>query len=62
MQKTKIAIFASGSGSNAKAIIEHSFDSNYSVDLIVSNKNEEKIVQPKNVADLFNNINGFSIL
>lgn len=29
---------------------------------IVSNKYEEKIVQPKNVADLFNNINGFSAI
>lgn len=29
---------------------------------VVSNKNEEKIVQPKNVADLFNNINGFSVI
>ncbi|MDG1728886.1 MAG: TonB-dependent receptor [Algibacter sp.] len=29
---------------------------------IVSNKYEEKIVQPKNVADLFNNINGFSVI
>lgn len=38
MQKTKIAIFASGTGSNAKAIIEHSFKANYEVDLIISNK------------------------
>jgi iron complex outermembrane recepter protein len=29
---------------------------------VVSNKNDEKIVQPKNVADLFNNINGFSVI
>ena len=29
---------------------------------IVSNKYDEKIVQPKNVADLFNNINGFSVI
>ena len=29
---------------------------------IVSNKFDEKIVQPKNVADLFNNINGFSVI
>lgn len=29
---------------------------------VVSNKYEEKIVQPKNVADLFNNINGFSVI
>ncbi len=38
MSKTKIAIFASGTGSNAKAIIEHSFQANYEVDLIISNK------------------------
>lgn len=37
MSKTKIAIFASGNGSNAKAIIEHSFKANYEVDLIISN-------------------------
>ena len=36
MSKTKIAIFASGTGSNAKAIIEHSFKANYVVDLIIS--------------------------
>ncbi|WP_298499713.1 TonB-dependent receptor [uncultured Algibacter sp.] len=29
---------------------------------VVSNKYEEQIVQPKNVADLFNNINGFSVI
>ncbi|WP_439153089.1 TonB-dependent receptor domain-containing protein [Winogradskyella sp.] len=29
---------------------------------IVANKYVEKIVQPKNVADLFNNINGFSVI
>jgi len=29
---------------------------------VVSNKYDEKIVQPKNVADLFNNINGFSVI
>ena len=29
---------------------------------IVANKYDEKIVQPKNVADLFNNINGFSVI
>ncbi|WCO02867.1 TonB-dependent receptor [Psychroserpens ponticola] len=29
---------------------------------VVSSKNDEKIVQPKNVADLFNNINGFSVI
>ncbi|WP_299110379.1 TonB-dependent receptor [uncultured Winogradskyella sp.] len=29
---------------------------------VVANKYEEKIVQPKNVADLFNNINGFSVI
>ncbi|MGB5417656.1 TonB-dependent receptor domain-containing protein [Algibacter sp.] len=29
---------------------------------IVSNNYEEDIVQPKNVADLFNNINGFSVI
>ena len=29
---------------------------------IVSNTYDEKIVQPKNVADLFNNINGFSVI
>jgi len=36
--KTKIAIFASGTGSNAKSIIDYSFSSNYKVELIVSNK------------------------
>jgi len=29
---------------------------------VVANKYDEKIVQPKNVADLFNNINGFSVI
>ncbi|MBU2920551.1 TonB-dependent receptor [Winogradskyella psychrotolerans] len=29
---------------------------------VVSNNYDEKIVQPKNVADLFNNINGFSVI
>ena len=29
---------------------------------IVANNYDEKIVQPKNVADLFNNINGFSVI
>ena len=29
---------------------------------IVSNKYDEKIVQPKNFAYLFNNINGFSVI
>ncbi len=29
---------------------------------VVSSKTDEKIVQPKNVADLFNNINGFSVI
>lgn len=29
---------------------------------VVSNKYEDKIVQPKNVADLFNGINGFSVI
>ncbi|WP_405293499.1 TonB-dependent receptor domain-containing protein [Algibacter sp. Ld11] len=29
---------------------------------IVANKYDEKIVQPKNVADLFNDINGFSVI
>jgi len=37
MQKTKIAIFASGTGSNARAIIEHSYKANYEVDLIICN-------------------------
>lgn len=34
----KIAVFASGTGSNAKAIIEYAKTSNYEVALIVSNK------------------------
>ncbi|TBN00406.1 TonB-dependent receptor [Hyunsoonleella flava] len=29
---------------------------------VVANKYDEKIMQPKNVADLFNNINGFSVI
>ena len=29
---------------------------------VVSNNNEDKIVQPKNVADLFSHINGFSVI
>ena len=29
---------------------------------VVSNKYEDKVVQPKNVADLFNGINGFSVI
>lgn len=37
-KKTKIAIFASGTGSNAKAIIEYAKNANYKVELIVSNK------------------------
>jgi phosphoribosylglycinamide formyltransferase-1 len=36
--KQKIAVFASGTGSNAKAIIEYAKSSNYEVALIVSNK------------------------
>ena len=45
MQKTKIAIFASGSGSNAKAIIDYSFTSNYEVDVIISNKETAGVLQ-----------------
>lgn len=37
-RKTNIAIFASGTGSNAKAVINYSLNSNYNVELIVSNK------------------------
>ncbi len=37
-KQTKIAIFASGTGSNAKAIIEYAKNANYTVELIVSNK------------------------
>lgn len=44
MEKTKIAIFASGTGSNAKAIIEHSFKANYEVDLIISNKEDAGVL------------------
>ena len=29
---------------------------------IISNKHDKNVVQPKNVADLFNNINGFSVI
>lgn len=45
MEKTKIAIFASGTGSNAKAIIDHSFKANYEVDLIVSNKENAGVLK-----------------
>jgi len=38
IEKIKIAIFASGTGSNAKAIIEYSKKANFEVALIVSNK------------------------
>lgn len=45
MEKTKIAIFASGTGSNAKAIIDYSFMSNFKVDLIVSNKENAGVLK-----------------
>lgn len=38
MTKTKIAIFVSGRGSNAKAIIEQQNNFSYEVALIVSSK------------------------
>lgn len=44
MEKTKIAIFASGTGSNAKAIIDYSFKANYEVDLIISNKEKAGVL------------------
>jgi len=44
MQKIKIAIFASGTGSNAKAIIEYSTSANYEVALIVSNREDAGVL------------------
>ena len=43
--KPKIAIFASGTGSNARAIIEYSENSNFDVALIVSNKEKAGVLQ-----------------
>lgn len=42
--KKKIAIFASGGGSNAKAILQYAKKSNYEVDLIVSNKEDAGVL------------------
>jgi phosphoribosylglycinamide formyltransferase-1 len=44
-EKTKIAIFASGAGSNAQAIIDHSFRANYSVALIVTNNENAGVLR-----------------
>ena len=43
--KTPIAIFASGRGSNAEAIIDYSKNSNFEVTLIVSNKPDALVLE-----------------
>lgn len=43
--KTPIAIFASGRGSNAEAIIDYSKNSNFEVALIVSNKPDALVLE-----------------
>lgn len=44
MEKVKIAIFASGRGSNAKKIIEQASDHNYEVELLISNKKDAPVL------------------
>lgn len=50
-KKIKIAIFASGTGSNAKAIIDYSHNSNYSIELIVTNNEDAGVLS---FSDKFN--------
>ena len=42
--KKQIAIFASGTGTNAREIIKHSYNSNYEVILVVSNKKDAGVL------------------
>lgn len=46
MEKKKVAIFASGRGSNAKAIVDHSHakETHYEVALIISNRKEAGVL------------------
>lgn len=46
MRKVRVAVFASGRGSNAKALINHALteDSSYKISLIISNKKSAKVL------------------